>query len=99
VRYRVDEVKVGEPGPAVVPARVALDFVRDLSSEEVSLQTRDNHCKIAGGEDSCELVTMDPDEFPVISSFGDAPTLSVQGGAFTRLVNRTAFAAAREAGR
>ncbi len=99
VRYRIDDVKVGEPGPAVVPARVTLDFVRDLSSDEVSLQTRENHCKIAGGEDACELVTMDPDEFPVISRFGDSETFSIQGGEFARLVNRTVFAAAREAGR
>jgi len=92
-------VKVLEPGIAVVPARVALDFVRDLSGDEVSITTHDNNCLIQSGDDKCELVTVDPDEFPVISSFGDAPTLSVQGGSFTRLVNRTAFAAAREAGR
>ena len=42
IRYRIDDVKVEEPGPAVVPARVSLDFVRDLSSDEVSLRTRDN---------------------------------------------------------
>jgi len=99
VRYRIDHDKVGEPGPAVVPPRVTLDFVRDLSSDEVSLQTRESHCKIAGGEDACELVTMDPDEFPVISKFGDGETFSIQGGEFARLVNRTVFAAAREAGR
>jgi DNA polymerase-3 subunit beta len=92
-------VRVEEPGIAVVPSRVTLDFVRDLSGDEVTLSTNDNNCVIQSGEDKCELVTVDPDEFPVISSFGDAPTLSVQGGAFTRLVNRTAFAAAREAGR
>jgi DNA polymerase-3 subunit beta len=92
-------VRVEEPGICVVPSRVTLDFVRDLSGSEVTLSTHDNNCVIQSGEDKCELVTVDPDEFPVISSFGDAPTLSIQGGAFTRLVNRTAFAAAREAGR
>ena len=99
IRYRIDDVKVEEPGPAVVPARVSLDFVRDLSSDEVSLKTRESMCRIEGGEDACELVTADPDEFPVISRFGDAETLSIQGGEFIRLVNRTVFAAAREAGR
>jgi DNA polymerase-3 subunit beta len=92
-------VRIDEPGVAVVPARVTLDFVRDLSGAEVTLSTQDQTCVIQSGDDRCELVTMDRDEFPVISSFGDAPTLTVQGGAFTRLVNRTAFAAAREAGR
>jgi len=99
VRYRIDDVKVGEPGPAVIAARLTLDFVRDLSSEEVSLQTRENICRIAGGQDACELVTSDPDEFPVISRFGDSETFSIQGGEFARLVSRTVFAAARESGR
>lgn len=110
VRYRIPvtgaddqgksgAVRVDEPGIAVVPARVALDFVRDLGGEAVTLSTQDQTCTIQSGEDQCELVTMEPDEFPVISSFGDEQTLSMQGGAFTRLVSRTAFAAARDAGR
>jgi DNA-directed RNA polymerase subunit beta len=54
---------------------------------------------IQSGEDTCELVTMDADEFPVISRFGTEETIPLQGGTFTRLVGRTAFAAAREPGR
>jgi len=99
VRYRIDDVKVDEPGPAVVPARVTLDFVRDLSGESVTLSTTEGNCTISSGEDTCELVTIDPDEFPVISRFGNDEAISMQSGTFTRLVNRTAFAAAREAGR
>lgn len=99
LRFRIEDVKVEEAGPAVVPARVTLDFVRDLSGETVGLETRDNHCHIHSGPDSCELVTVDPEEFPVIARFEDANSLSMQGGNFTRLVTQTAFAAAREAGR
>ena len=36
VRYRIDDVKVEEPGTALVPARVAADFVRDLLGELVA---------------------------------------------------------------
>jgi DNA polymerase-3 subunit beta len=99
VRYKIEDVQVTEPGPVVVPARVTLDFVRDLSGEKVSLSTNDNTCTISSGDDSCELVTMDPDEFPVISRFGDDEKITIQGGNFARLVNRTAFAAALEPGR
>jgi DNA polymerase III subunit beta len=99
VRYSITDVKVTEPGLAVIPARVSLDFIRDLSSETVTFETRDDACTIQGGADSCELVTIDPDEFPVLSRFDDALTLTVQGGSFTKLVDNTAFAAAREAGR
>ena len=99
LRFRIDDVDVEDPGPVVVPARVALDFVRDLSSERCTLETNENVCHIHGEGDTCELVTIDAEEFPVIPRFGDEKALSLQGGSFTRLVQQTAFAAAREPGR
>ncbi|MCB9914479.1 MAG: DNA polymerase III subunit beta [Planctomycetes bacterium] len=99
VRYRIEDVKVAEPGVSVLPARVALDFIRDLASETVTLSHEEGLCTITGGADSCELVTIDQDEYPVIPRFDDSEVLSIQGGTFTRLAGQTAFAAAREAGR
>lgn len=100
LRYSIADVEVSEPGTAVIPARVALDFIRDLSSETVTLELGDDdNLTITGGEDSCELVTVDPDEYPVISRFETEGSFSVQGGNLTRLVGQTAFAAAREGGR
>ena len=99
LRYRIEDVKVDEPGPAVVPARVALDFVRDLSSESITLDTSNDNCTLTGGTDTCELVTLDPDEFPVVARFDAEKTLSMQGGTFAKLVQQTSFAAAREPGR
>ena len=99
IRYRLEDVEVIEPGPALIPARVTTDFVRDLSDEKVTLETRGDHCFITSGTDTCELVTVDPDEFPVIARFAGRGTVSMQGGTFSKLVSRTAFAAAREPGR
>lgn len=99
VRFRIEDVKVGEPGTALVPARVASDFVRDLSGETVNLSTKGEHFLIESGSDHCELTTIDPDEYPVVARFPDSGALSIQAGTFTRLVQRTAFAAAREQGR
>ena len=48
VRYRIDEVKVEDPGTALIPARVATDFVRDLAGDTLTLETR-------GEEHSLEL--------------------------------------------
>lgn len=99
VRYVIDDVKVADPGVTVIPARVALDFIRDLTSETVTFSSEEGSCTITGGADSCELVTMDADEFPVTPTFDDKDTMSLQAGTLTRLVGQTAFAAAREAGR
>ena len=99
VRYRVGDVEVVEPGPTVIPARIALDFVRDLASETVAIESSGSNCLISGGEDRCELVTIDPEEFPVISRFEEGDEVTFQGGTLVRLVTQTAFAAAREGGR
>ena len=99
VRYRVSDVKVDEPGTVLVPARVTADFVRDLSGETVKLRTKGETFLVESGEDHCELTTVDPDEYPVIARFPEEGALPVLGATFTRLVARTGFAAAREAGR
>jgi len=100
VRYRVSDVKVEEPGTALVPARVMSDFVRDLSGDTVRLRTKGSGFVIEGGAaERCELTTVDPDEYPVVAHFVEGGSMPVQSGHFTSLVSRTSFAAAREAGR
>jgi DNA polymerase-3 subunit beta len=99
VRYRISDVKVSEPGTALIPARVSSDFVRDLTGDTVTLRSKGDTFVIEGGEDRCELSTVDPDEYPVVAHFAEEGSMPIQGGTFTRLVARTGFAAAREAGR
>ena len=99
LRYCIDDVKVDDPGTAVIPARVAFDFVRDLSGETITLETKGSTCTSESGADTCELVTVDPDEFPVVARFDGESTITMQGGNFAKLVDQTAFAAAREPGR
>jgi len=99
LRYCIDDVKVEDPGTAVIPARVAFDFVRDLSGETITLEIKGNTCTIKSGADTCELVTVDPDEFPVVARFDGENAITMQGGSFAKLVEQTAFAAAREPGR
>ena len=62
-------VEIAEPGVAVVPARVALDFVKDLVGNTVTLETRENTLHIFSGPDTCELVTADSDEYPTVNQF------------------------------
>lgn len=99
LRLRIDDVKVLEPGTALAPGRVTSDFVRDLVGETVELERDGDQLVISSGADRCELPTVDPDEYPVVAHFDAAGSLSLQAGTFTKLVGRTAFAAAREQGR
>ncbi len=99
LRLRIDDVKVIEPGTVLAPGRVTSDFVRDLGGETVELERQGDQLIITAGADRCELPTVDPDEYPVIVHFDPSGALSLQAGTFTKLVGRTAFAAAREQGR
>lgn len=99
VRFLIESCQIVEPGPVVVPARTAFDFVRDLSGDTVTIAAGESQCTITSGADSCDLVIADADEYPVVPRFDDSGSIMLQGGNFTRLVGRTAFAAAKEPGR
>lgn len=100
LRLSIDDVKVGEPGTTLVPGRVCADFVRDLTGDTVSLESGgDKKLVVSSGSARGELPTSDPEEFPIVERFEDKGALTIQGGTFSKLIARTAFAAAKEQGR
>ena len=99
MRYCLDDVQVAETGVAVIPARLAMEVVRDLSGEMCQIELIGTRCRISSNLDHCDLVTADPDEFPVIGRFEATKHVSVQGGVLAKLIGQTSFAAAREPGR
>ena len=99
LRYTLDDVQVGETGVAVIPARLAMEVVRDLGGENVQIEMIETRCRLSSNLDHCDLVTADPDEFPVVGRFEAEKHISIQGGVLTKLVGQTSFAAAREPGR
>ncbi len=99
IRFRIDDVKVAETGTLLVSARVANDFVRDLTEETVTLDATGDNCIISSGGDRAELVTVDSDEFPVVARFQEDNSYPILAETFSKQVSRTAFAAAREPGR
>jgi DNA polymerase-3 subunit beta len=91
---------VREAGTALITARIANDFVRDLVGETVAIETtRESHCLISSGADRCELNMADAEEYPVVPRFPETAAFRIPGNTFAKLVGRTAFAAAREPGR
>lgn len=99
IRYRIDDVKVADTGTTLIPARVAVEFVRDLTGETVSIDATGDNCLITSEGDRVELVTVEPDEFPVISRFQDENSYPILAETFNKQISRTSFAAAREPGR
>lgn len=99
IRFRLDDVKVADTGTVLIPARVALEFVRDLSGETVSIDASGDTCLITSDGDRVELVTVEPDEFPVVSRFQDENSFPILAETFNKQISRTGFSAAREPGR
>ncbi|MEZ6019406.1 MAG: DNA polymerase III subunit beta [Planctomycetota bacterium] len=99
MRYTLEDVQVAETGVAVIPARVAMEVVRDLSGDNCTIEMIGSRCRISSNLDHCDLVTADPDEFPVIGRFESKNPISVQAGVLNKLIQQTTFAAAREPGR
>lgn len=99
IRYRIDDVKVADTGTTLIPARVAAEFVRDLSGETASIDATGDNCVIASEGDRIELVTIEADEFPVVPRFQDPNSYPILAETFSRQISRTSFAAAREPGR
>ena len=73
VRYRIDEVKVQEPGSALIPARVASDFVRDLNGEIVTLSgSRESEAANAAGSPLMVISSVRPSRSTVARSGADS---------------------------
>lgn len=99
IRFRIDDVKVADTGTCLIPARVAAEFVRDLSGETASIDATGDNCVITSEGDRIELVTVEADEFPVIARFQDEASYPILAETFNKQISRTGFAAAREPGR
>lgn len=104
VRYRVKQVQVDQPGWAVIPGRELVDIIKDLEAETVTVAlTGGDQCQLVGGEDVCDLVTMEtgmdlantPEAFPAVPTLDGEPELTVRKEDFLLMVAATRFATSR----
>ncbi len=104
VRYRMDDVQIDEPGWALVPGRELVDVFKDIEADAVSVSLTDQgQFEIVGGEDRCNLVTMEssgsgalePEGFPPPPSIEGDPDVTIEKNVFMQMVNSTRFATSR----
>jgi DNA polymerase-3 subunit beta len=89
---------VKRQGRAAVSARHFHEVVRKLTKGEVSLAMADGQCEVryGGGKGWSRFPTQDPIDFPRIPEFKAEATLTLEGEALSRLLQRTSYAAAVE---
>jgi DNA polymerase-3 subunit beta len=95
-KVRLDAVKVSKPGVALLPARETSALLRELSDPTVTLEAAEQRCRIESGSGSFVLLGEDPDLYPEEVHLESATRTRVPAGRVLRMVQETAFAAARE---
>lgn len=86
-------VRLQTGGSLVLGAKFFSEIVKKLPSDEVELEATDVHrAVIRSGSAEIELVGMDPDEYPVLPSIGEAGTFTINGLVLKQLIHRTVFA-------
>lgn len=82
-----------DPGTIVLPARYALDVVKKLPTEIITLQVSNNYMtEIQTASVQFHLHGIDAAEFPKLPLFHNAKSVQLQSDVLKRLIRSTAFA-------
>lgn len=99
LRSAVSQVEVGKTGEALVVADTLSRIVSECNDDALSLETKGNHLHIRGTGSHFQIVTQDTADFPAVPTMEEGPDFTVSEGVLRKLVEWTAFAAARESTR
>ncbi len=95
-KVRLDSVKVSKTGTVLLPARETSALLRELSDPTVTLESKDQRCRIESGGGSFVLLGEDPEQYPEEAKPEAGKKLEVPVAAMLRMIKETVFAAARE---
>lgn len=95
-----DGLIVEKPGAILLPVTKASGILRESNSDTFTIETDENGgVRIEGKGTKYRLPSIDPDEFPSVSGFGDLPFASVTSASLLAGMSRTAYAADSESSR
>ena len=99
LRCAITQVEIDEPGEALVLADTLAKIVRECDDELLSVETAGNNLHVRGKGSHFQIVTQDPADFPPIPEMEGEPDITIDHDVLSRLVERSAFSAARESTR
>lgn len=99
LRCAATQVEVSEPGDVLVSADTLTRIVRECPDEVLTMDTKGNHLHIRGAGSHFQIVVHDGEDFPPVPGMDGSPDFSVEGGVLRRMIEWTAFSAARESTR
>jgi DNA polymerase III subunit beta len=96
LRLEVRGLKVEEPGEAILPAGKLLAILRESLDEELSIEADATACTVRSANGNWEMPSEDPANFPDVPAFAEEKCHQLSGGVLREMIQRTAFAAAKE---
>jgi len=99
LRYGVTQVDVNQAGQVVVTADTLQKIVRECGDELLVMELSKNILHIRGSGSHFQIVTQNAAEFPPVGTMEGDPDFRIELGVMRRLIEWTAFAAARESSR
>lgn len=96
VRCTIAQVEIEEDGEVLLPAAKLGQIVHELSDEVVSVEANQESVHVRGQGSHFQIYGQNPEDFPPIPEFDGKPDLTIASSVIHRLIERTAFAAARE---
>ena len=99
LRYRLKAETIQDPVSLCMPCIMLSGLLKECTEEIVTLETNGPKGVLTAGRDRFEVLGQESSDFPDVPDMGEGPTLSVPGNELARMIDRTAFAAAREQGR
>jgi DNA polymerase-3 subunit beta len=90
--------KVEEEGATTVPARLLGEFVNSLPNDKIdlALTVRTQTLHLACQRYTANIKGIDAEEFPLIPTVADTPTVALEPDLLREMINQVAFAAAAD---
>lgn len=92
------QAEIQRPGVAVVPARLTLDVIRALPSDQVTLELRPQEMdvEIVSGSATFHIRTLRGEDFPPFPDAGGDAVVTVPAAAFVETIGKVARSASRD---
>ena len=91
----VIDVSLKEAGSVVIPAKIFVDIVRSLNSEQINIYSdAKNKCLISGGISEFTVSGLSANEFPELPKFKAENSFKIGANELTDLIKKTMFAIA-----
>src|SRR5258706_11648575 len=99
LRYKLKAESVEDHASLCLPCTTMANLLKECTEDIVTLETTGAKGLLTVGRDRFEVLGQESSDFPDVPSMGEGAALSVPAEDLARMIDRTAYAAAREQGR